>query len=164
MNGCDVELQKWNYVKLRDRNANNTILSLTQFFTDGKLANCVVEGQTTGINARLLDIVDGSEGNAPDYLTAFVSYVDSGANNTTKSFSDNEVVVFRQAVGNDFIAAANTITADSTGLGLGTTAIVGLTILSTVIISFSGFHEQLLSSSRLNRLEKTIHFFIYSRL
>lgn len=126
LNGCDIELQKWNYVKLRDKNANNTVLSLTQFFSGGRLANCVVEGQTTGVNARVLDIVDGSEGGAPDYLTAFVSYSDSGANNTTKAFSDGEVLVFRQAVGNTFIAAANTISSTATGLGLGARSTEGV--------------------------------------
>jgi hypothetical protein len=126
LNGCDIELQKWNYVKLRDKNANNTILSLSQFFTDGKVANCVIEGQTTGINARVLDVVDGSEGNAPDYLTAFVSYLDSGTNSTTKTFADNEVLIFRNAVGNQFIAAANTIFANSTGLGLGASSTDGV--------------------------------------
>ena len=126
LNGCDVELQKWNYVKLRDKNANNTILSLSQFFTGGKVSNCVVEGQTTGVNARLLDIVDGSEGNAPNYMTAFVSYLDSGTNNTTKNFADNEVLIFRGAVGNTFIAAANTITSSATGVGLGASATEGV--------------------------------------
>jgi len=126
LNGCDVELQQWNYVKLRDKNANNTILSLSQFFSGGSVANCVIEGQTTGINARVLDIVDGSEGNAPNYLTAFVSYLDSGTDNVTKSFADNEVLVFRGAVGNTFIAAANTINSSATGVGLGASATEGV--------------------------------------
>jgi hypothetical protein len=119
INGCDVELQTWGYVKLRDKDANNRSVLLTDFFESGALANGVVEGSTTGVTARLLDAAEGSEGADPNFLSVFVSYTNSGANNTTKSFANNETLIFRQAIGNTFIVAANTITTGATGNGLG---------------------------------------------
>lgn len=126
INGCDVEVQKWQYVKLRDKDANNRSVLLTDFQESGSLANCVVEGSTTGVTAKLLDAVEGSEGAAPNYLSVFVSYTNSGANNTTKAFANNETLIFRQAVGNTFVVAANTIQTGATGTGLGARASDGI--------------------------------------
>jgi len=126
VNGCDVELQKWGFVKLRDKDANNRSVLLTDFFESGALANSVVEGSTTGVTARLLDAVEGSEGADPNFLSVFVSYTNSGANNTTKSFANNETLIFRQAIGNTFIVAANTIATGATGTGLGAVATEGV--------------------------------------
>lgn len=126
ISGCDVEVQKWDYVKLRDKDANNRIILLTDFFNNAVIANCTVTGESTGMTAKLLDAVDGSEGAAPDYFTAFVSYTNSGANNTTKTFADNETLIFRNSVGNTFIVAANTITSSATGRGLGARASEGV--------------------------------------
>jgi len=126
IDGCDVELQKWDYVKIQDKDANNRILLLTDFFDGGSIANCTVTGTTTGVTAKLLDAVDGSEGSAPNYLSVFVSYTNSGSNNTTKSFGDNETLIFRNSVGNTFIVAADTITSGSTGKGLGARASSGV--------------------------------------
>ena len=110
INGCDTIAETWKYVKLRDKDANNRSLLLVDFFNNGVIANSTVTGETTGVTAKLLDVADGSEAGTPNFLTAFVSYTNSGANNTTKSFANNETLIFRNSVGGSFIVAANTIT------------------------------------------------------
>lgn len=116
--GCGLSTDTIGYVKLRDKDANNRVLLLSDFYESGRVANAVVYGETSGMTARLADVADGSEIAAPDYLTLFVHYTNSGANNTTKAFLDNEVLNIREFSGNSFIVAANTITSNSTGLGL----------------------------------------------
>jgi hypothetical protein len=116
--GCGLSTDTIGYVKLRDKDANNRVLLLNDFYTNGSLANAVVYGETTGMTARLADVADGSEAAAPDYLTMFVHYTNSGANNTTKSFADNETLVVRTYNGNNFIVAANSIASGATGLGV----------------------------------------------
>ena len=110
INGCDTIAETWNYVKLRDKDANNRSILLVDFFNGGVIANSTVTGETTGVTAKLLDVADGSESGTPNFLTAFVSYTNSGANTTTKSFANNETLIFRNSVGGSFIVAANTIT------------------------------------------------------
>jgi hypothetical protein len=110
INGCDTAAETWKYVKLRDKDANNRTLILTDFFSGGVIANSTVTGETTGVTAKLLDVADGSESATPNFLTAFVSYTNSGANNTTKTFANNETLIFRNSSSSSFIVAANTIT------------------------------------------------------
>ena len=105
------------YVKMRDKDANNRVLLLGDFYSGGAIANAIVEGQTTGVLAQLIDAKEGSEAAAPDYLSIFVKYLNSGANNTTKTFSDDETLVVRYASNNGFIVAGNTITSSATGYG-----------------------------------------------
>jgi len=110
INGCDTTAETWKYVKLRDKDANNRTLILTDFFSGGVIANSTITGETTGVTAKLLDVADGSESATPNFLTAFVSYTNSGANNTTKTFANNETLIFRNSSSSSFIVAANTIT------------------------------------------------------
>ncbi len=107
------------YVKLRDKDANNRVLLLGDFYRGGVVANATVVGVTSGMTARLIDALEGSESAAPNYLTLMVKYTNSGANNTTKAFVDNEVLVIRRASNNQFLVAANTITSNATGFGFG---------------------------------------------
>lgn len=108
---------KFDYVKLRDKDANNRVLLLGDFFQGGSVANAVVTGSASGLTAQLIDVVDGSEAAAPDYLSIFVKYTNSGANNTARAFNDNETLIVRQRANNQFIVAANTIASESTGYG-----------------------------------------------
>lgn len=125
LNGCDLELQQWQYVKLRDKDANNRVLLLNDFFSSGVIANSTVTGEATGLTAKLVAAEEGSEGNAPNYLSVFVSYTNSGANNATKTFKDGETLIFRNSANSEFLVAANTIgTAaanayTATGVGIG---------------------------------------------
>ena len=124
--GCDLKPEKWSYVKLRDKDANNRVLLLTDFFSGGVIANSTVTGETTGVTAKLLSAVEGSEAADPNYLSVFVSYTNSGSNNTTKAFADNETLIFRNASSGSFIVAANTIESSATGFGLGATVTDGI--------------------------------------
>lgn len=125
LNGCDLELQQWQYVKLRDKDANNRVLLLNDFFSAGVIANSTVTGEATGLTAKLIAAEEGSESNAPNYLSVFVSYTNSGANNATKTFKDGETLIFRNSANSEFLVAANTIgTAaanayTATGVGIG---------------------------------------------
>ena len=104
-----------NYVKLRDKDANNRVLLLSDFYENGVIANCTITGATTGMTGKLVSAVTGSEAAAPDYLTVYCHYTNSGSNNTTKAFGDNETLIFRRSSNSEFIVAANTITASATG-------------------------------------------------
>lgn len=117
--GCGLSTDTVGFVKLRDKDANNRVLLLGDFFTSGKVANAIVEGVTSGVQGRLVDVKEGSEAGAPNFLTIYVAYTNSGANNTTKTFLDNESLVVRNfASSNAFMVAANTIASSATGLAL----------------------------------------------
>jgi len=118
VNGVGITTETVNYVKLRDKDANNRVLLLGDFFESGKVANAIVTGESTGMTAQLIDVAEGSEAAAPNYLTAFVKYTNSGTNNESKNFDPNEVLIFRNRNSNNFIVAANTIQNSPTGLGL----------------------------------------------
>ena len=126
INGCGLKIDdKLNFVKLRDKDANTRSIVLSDFTTAGVVANCVVTGANSGVTADLIAVVDGSETADPNYFTVFVSYTNSGTDNATKQFHDNEVLVFRQKSDNSFIVAANTIHSTfGTSTGYGTLATV----------------------------------------
>lgn len=126
VSGVNLKVETIDYVKLRDKDANNRVLLLGDFFESGVVANAVVVGQTSGMTAQLIDAKEGSEAASPDYLSIFVKYTNSGANNTTKSFLDNEVLAIRRRANNEFLVAANTITSSATGLGLRATVGSGI--------------------------------------
>jgi hypothetical protein len=117
---------KLSYVKLRDKDANNRVLLLSDFFINGVLANATVTGVTSGMTAQLIDVKEGSEVAAPNYLSIFVKYTNSGANNTTKEFSDNETLILRTVSTNQFVVAANTIQTNATGYGFGASVTDGI--------------------------------------
>lgn len=115
--GVGLTTHSVDYVKIRDKDANNRVLLLADFFTGSNIANVVITGETTGMTARLVDAKEGSEAAAPNNLSLFVQYTNSGSNNTTKAFATNEVLIARYTGNNNFVVAANTITANATGLG-----------------------------------------------
>jgi len=115
--GSPLKTEKIEYVKLRDKDANNRVILLSDFFTGGVVANATVTGVTSGMTAQLIDAKEGSEAADPNYFSIFVQYTNSGANNTTKAFVNNESLVVRNRSDNSFIVAANTITTGSTGKG-----------------------------------------------
>ena len=124
--GAAVRIDNIDFVKLRDKDANNRVLLLTDFFSGGVVANATVTGTTSGMTAQLIDVAEGSEANDPNFLSLFVKYTNSGTNNTTKTFADNEVLTIRNRTGNAYIVAGNTITSDSTGLGTRATVTDGV--------------------------------------
>ena len=115
---ASLGVKRVDYVKLRDKDANNRVILIGDFFSGGKIANAIVTGTTTGVTAQLLSATTGSEDNAPNYMTIHVNYTNSGSNNTVKGFSNNETLIVRSASSNSFIVAANTITTGATGLGM----------------------------------------------
>ena len=124
--GCGLKVDdKLNFVKLRDKDANTRSIILSDFTTSGVLANCTITGANSGVTADLIAVADGSETASPDFFSVFVSYTNSGTDNSTKQFHDNEVLVFRQKSDNAFIVAANTIHSTfGTSTGYGTLASV----------------------------------------
>ena len=106
------------HVKLRDKDANNRSLIISDFFNGTKIANLTITGATTGMTAQLISATAGTESNAPDYFTVHCYYTNSGSNNTVKAFANNETLLFRWAANNTFKVAANTITTGATGSAL----------------------------------------------
>lgn len=116
--GVGLTTDNIDYVKLRDKDANSRVLFLSNFYESGNLMNLTVEGETTGVSARIVDVKDGSEVAAPDYFTLYLYYTNSGANNSTKVFADGETLNVRRSSNSQYILSANTISSESTGLGL----------------------------------------------
>ena len=48
-----IKTETIDFVKLRDKDANNRVMLLGDFFTSGKIANAVVTGETSGILPNL---------------------------------------------------------------------------------------------------------------
>ena len=119
--GCNFQLDlNYNYVKLRDRDANNALITVADF------ANTTITGQTSGIKAKVLAANTGSEAAAPDYNTVFVKYIQTGTNNIGyNEFSNNEVIV-QQVDDGGSGAAGNTITTSTTGKGSAFSVGVGI--------------------------------------
>jgi hypothetical protein len=124
--GVGVSTNTLEYVKLRDKDANNRVLLLGDFFTGSAIANVVVTGATSGMTAKLIDAKEGSEAAAPNYLSLFVNYTNSGSNNTTKTFTDDETLLVRHSGNSTFVVAANSISTSSTGLGFRATVSDGI--------------------------------------
>ena len=103
--GSALKIEDIDFVKLRDKDANNRVILLTDFFSGGAVANATITGTTSGMTAQLIDVADGSEAANPDLMTLFVKYTNSGTNNTTKAFADNEVLTLRTRTGASFIVA-----------------------------------------------------------
>jgi len=115
--GAALRVEDVDFVKLRDKDANNRVVLLTDFFSSGAIANATITGTTSGMTAQLIDASEGTEASTPNTMTVFVKYTNSGTDNTTKAFADNEVLVIRNRSNDNFIVAANTLVSDSTGLG-----------------------------------------------
>jgi len=107
-----------NYVKLRDKDANNRVILLTDFYSGARIANVTITGATSGMTAKLVHAVEGSESAAPDYLTLYCHYTNAGSNNTTKAFLDNEELDFKWSSDNTHKFFANTIASGATGKAL----------------------------------------------
>ena len=118
--GVPVRSEQVQYVKLKDRDANNRIILTSDFFNSGVLANATVTGTTSGVEGLLVDVIDGSEAAAADgsgnNFTIYVQYTNSGTDNATQTFSGNEILTVRTRAG-AFQVAANTIATDATGKG-----------------------------------------------
>ena len=122
--GIQIIVDEVGYVKLRDKDANNRSITTTDFYTAGALTNAIAVGTTTGITGQIIAVEDGSEAAAATggNFTLFVNYMDSGTDNATKTFADNEIVTVRLrntsgTAAGDFVVAANTVTTSSTGKG-----------------------------------------------
>ena len=117
--GVPITTDEVQYVKLRDKDANNRTIVTGDFHTAGSLTNAIAVGTTSGITGQIVGVEDGSEAAASTSgnFTIFVNYMDSGTDNATKSFADNEVLTVRLRNGNNFVVAANTITTSATGKG-----------------------------------------------
>ena len=119
--GGGLTTQEIAYVKLRDKDANNRVIAISDFFSDSgntKIANAVITGVTSGVTGKLVFATTGSEAAAPDNFTLHVHYTNSGTNSTTKEFADGETLILRQSSDNAFIVAANAISSSATGFGL----------------------------------------------
>lgn len=77
---------RYHFVKIRDNNYLGQQVNISNF------ANTVITGETSGVSAVVLKTVDGSEATPPDLKTLYVKYLNSGSNNTSKTFATNEII------------------------------------------------------------------------
>ncbi len=128
INGCAVDPEKWSFVKLKDRNPTNLnpILLGSFFDANAEIENATVTGATTGVTARLLYAVEGSESADPDFLTIFVSYTNSGTDQETKTFANDETLTITRNSDSAVLVTAKSIPSNSTGIGLGVSCSEGV--------------------------------------
>ena len=115
--GVGLTTSEIEYVKLLDKDANNRVLLLSDFYNGSAVANVTITGNTSGVTARLIDVKEGSQTAAPNYLSLFVAYTNSGTDNTAKTFADNETLLVRWTANSTFKVAARTIPTGATGKG-----------------------------------------------
>lgn len=62
VSGVGLHTDTVDYVKLRDKDANNRVLLVTDFKNnDGTIANVSITGESSGVVAKLIDVAEGSE-------------------------------------------------------------------------------------------------------
>ena len=132
--GVGLKTDTIDYVKLRDKDANNRVMLLGDFFSGGAVANAIVVGETTGIQAQLIDAKEGSEAADPNFLSLFVKYTNStnkitGFNVSSTAdadagtgYSNGDVIKVDGGVG---VSANATVTT-----GLSNTSVVSLTVVN----------------------------------
>ena len=59
--GAALRVEDVDFVKLRDKDANNRVVLLTDFFSSGAIANATITGTTSGMTAQLLSLIHISE-------------------------------------------------------------------------------------------------------
>jgi len=131
--GVGLKTDTIDFVKLRDKDANNRVLLLGDFFESGVVANATVTGATTGITAQLIDAKEGSEAADPNFLSIFVKYTNS-TNKVTAftvsstldadagtGYSNGDVIKVNGGVG---VSANATVTT-----GASNTSVVSLTVV-----------------------------------
>ena len=107
--GCELALDlEYYYVQVRDRDGagSNALLTMSSW------ANTTVTGGTTGITARVVNQVAGSEAAAPEYNTLYVKYTAAGTNNTSQVFTTGETLTSNSSL------SANVVTSN-TAAGIG---------------------------------------------
>lgn len=83
--GCEMNYDRsLAYVKIRDDDNTGTTVD------QSALVGSLLTGQTSGVTARVLDSLSGSEAEAPNTKTVYVQYTNSGSNNTTGTFLSGE--------------------------------------------------------------------------
>ena len=103
----------YTFVKLRNDNSTGTTVTVSNF------SNTIVKGVTSGVLARVVNVVDGSESSAPDYKTLYVKYIAANTSTGYRYFANNEII---NTVGATAYSA-NTITSAQGGsIGRGAAA------------------------------------------
>lgn len=91
-----------NFIKLRDNNASGNNITVTDF------SNTVITGATTGIQALVVNVADGSESDA-NTKTLFVKYLNGGSNNTTQTFGSGEVITANTGVSANIVSSGTPV-------------------------------------------------------
>ena len=94
------------YVKILNDDTTSISVDVTNF------KNLTITGGTTGVTAYVVDVITGDENNLPDAKTLYLKYTNSGTDNITKTFADDEILT---ATTGGF--TATTLPASSTGVG-----------------------------------------------
>lgn len=95
------------FVKINDLDGANNNVVLSNYL------NQIVRGVTSGISARIIDYLDGSQTAANAYTkTLYVAYLDSNPSANLTTFSDGEVLISANN------ASLTTYSTNSTGYGL----------------------------------------------
>ena len=111
IDGCEFQYDaNVAFVKLRDKDIGGNNIVITSF------ANGVVQGVTSGVRAKVIDVAAGAEATSPNFNTLLVKYIDGGTAKTNKSFDLNEQIVFLSADGGEN-QRANTIASGAFGFG-----------------------------------------------
>ena len=87
VSGCEQNYdQNFNYVKLRDKASNGTTVANVHSFL-GK----TIKGVSSGVQALVVAVADGSEANTPNFKTLFVKYTMANTSGN-RFFANNEII------------------------------------------------------------------------
>lgn len=111
IDGCSFQYDSdVSFVKLRDNDAGGNTVTVSDF------TNATIQGETTGVRAKIISVSSGAEATAPNYNTFLVKYIDSGTSKTNKTFGLNEELIYLPTDGGAG-QRANTISAGAFGFG-----------------------------------------------
>ena len=117
--GVGLTTEPVQYIKLKDVDTNSRALLASDFEdANNNIHSLTITGAETGLKATLVSFIDGTETSGSDPITAYVRYINSGSNNTTKQFNDDENLTFAWTSNNETKFLGTTVNSNSTGEGL----------------------------------------------
>jgi hypothetical protein len=82
---------QYNFVRILDLDVNGVPV------VPGSYVGMFVQSDTTGLKSRIVESVDGFETTAPNTKTLYIKYVNSGYDNNTNQYSNNEPLTITNA-------------------------------------------------------------------
>lgn len=93
----------YRFIKISDLDTLTNTVNVEEFL------DTVITGATTGVTARVVGVVAGSEAATPNTKTLYVEYSNSGSSGTTKTFLSGETITSTNGVSVVILAGAESV-------------------------------------------------------